>query len=314
MAAPEDDLEVAPTPGAAREGALVPAEVPASLDDYEREQLLAILAWRRESPTIASQALVRLLSPAVFVVDKMVPLSAMERLIESARWAGMKLTDSHNLLKKAGVTRIEELQHADLKTCDALASSIHKWAVGIGAGEGAATGAAGLAGIAVDIPAALTLAFRTIYKMGICYGYAPEQVSEQFAQAILAASGANSMQEKLAALVSLHAIRTALHQQSWKMLANKAAEHAFSREGAIIAVRALARQLGINLTKRKALQAIPVLGAMVGASVNAWYMRDVAWAARRAFQERWLADNGKVLVVDPAEAESALPAGPTVVS
>ena len=66
----------------------------------------------------------------------------------------------------------------------------------------------------------------------------------------------NSMQEKLAALVSLQAIRTALHQQSWKALANKAAEHAFSREGAIIAVRALARQLGINLTKRKALQAI----------------------------------------------------------
>ncbi len=78
-------------------------------------------------------------------------------------------------------------------------------------------------------------------------------------------------------------------------LAQKALElrQAFSREGAIIAVRSLARQLGINLTKRKALQAIPVIGAAVGGSVNAWYMHDVTTAARHAFQTRWLAERGK---------------------
>jgi len=289
-----------------------------ALDAYEREQLLAILAWRKQSPSIASQALVRLLSPAVFLVDKMVPVAAMESIIHSARWAGMKLTDSDDLLRQAGLARIEDLQQAELKTCDALANSVHRWAMGFGASEGAATGAAGLAGIVVDIPAALTLAFRTIYKTGICYGYAPEQVTEQFAQGILAASGANSMQEKLAALVSLQAIRTALHQQSWKTLAHKASQHAFSREGAIIAMRTLARQLGVNLTKRKALAAIPVMGALVGAGVNAWYMRDVSWAARRAFQERWLADRGKVQVIDVEAAVEAavdaLPAGPAIVS
>lgn len=284
------------------------------LDDYEREQLLAILAWRSESPSIVSQALVRLLSPAVFVVDKMVPLAAMEGIIESARWAALKLTDTRDILRQAGVERVEALQEAELQKCDALASSVHKWAMGIGAGEGAATGAAGLAGVAVDIPAALTLAFRTIYKTGLCYGYAPEQVTAQFADGILAASGANSMQEKLAALVSLQAIRSAIHQQSWKTLAHKASQHAFSREGAIVAARALAKQLGINLTKRKALQAIPVMGALVGASVNAWYMRDVSWAARRAFQERWLADRGKVHVVDAEAAEAALPVEPPGVS
>jgi hypothetical protein len=36
-----------------------------------------------------------------------------------------------------------------------------------------------------------------------------------------------------------------------------------------------------------------VIGAAVGASVNAWYMRDVTTAARRTFQVRWLAERGK---------------------
>ena len=59
----------------------------------------------------------------------------------------------------------------------------------------------------------------------------------------------------------------------------------------------MAKQIGINITKRKALQAIPVIGALVGGSVNGWYIKDVGWAARRAFQERWLIDNQKILEV-----------------
>src|SRR5687768_15161170 len=101
MAAPKDEPESTPPTADVSTAEPRASTDPAhALDDYEREQLLAILAWRSESPSIASQALVRLLSPAVFVVDKMVPLAAMEGLIDSARWAGMKLTDSQDLLKK----------------------------------------------------------------------------------------------------------------------------------------------------------------------------------------------------------------------
>lgn len=255
---------------------------------YEQEQLAAIHAWKSEQPSIAGRALIKLLAPAVFVVDRMVPPAAMEGIIEHARWAGQKMTDTQDVLKEAGVDDVEALRTMPLERCDALANSAQRWAIGLAAGEGAATGAAGFVGIALDIPAALALAFRTIYKTGVCYGYKPDEIPHELVHGILAASGANSMQEKLAALAYLQALRTALHQQSWRMLATRAAEHTFSREGAIIAARSLAKQLGINLTKRKALQAIPVIGAVVGASVNGWYMRDVAISARRAFQERWL--------------------------
>ncbi|MCX5832758.1 MAG: EcsC family protein [Deltaproteobacteria bacterium] len=45
------------------------------------------------------------------------------------------------------------------------------------------------------------------------------------------------------------------------------------------------------MTERKVLQAIPAIGAAVGGSANAWFINDVGWAARRAFQARWLIEN-----------------------
>jgi hypothetical protein len=75
----------------------------------------------------------------------------------------------------------------------------------------------------------------------------------------------------------------------------KAARERLSKEAAIIGIRNLAKQLGINLTKRKALAAIPVIGATIGGTVNGWYLKEVGWAARRAFQERWLIDNNKII-------------------
>ena len=68
-------------------------------------------------------------------------------------------------------------------------------------------------------------------------------------------------------------------------------------QGLSYRIKSLAKQLGINLTKRKALQAIPAIGALVGASVNGWYIKEVGWAARRAFQERWLLENHKIIEI-----------------
>jgi hypothetical protein len=78
-------------------------------------------------------------------------------------------------------------------------------------------------------------------------------------------------------------------------MAERAAQKSISKEGAVIALKKLLKQLGINLTKRKALAAIPIIGAIVGGSVNGWYIKEVGWAARRCFQERWLIDNHKVI-------------------
>ena len=68
----------------------------------------------------------------------------------------------------------------------------------------------------------------------------------------------------------------------------RAAEREFAKEAAVFSLNNLASKLGINLGKRKAAGVLPVLGALVGGSVNAWYLYDVAQVSRYVFQERWL--------------------------
>lgn len=78
----------------------------------------------------------------------------------------------------------------------------------------------------------------------------------------------------------------------------KAVASKLSQEGGVIALRNLAKQLGVNLTKRKALAIVPAIGALVGGSANGWWIKEVGWAARRSFQERWLAGAGKLVMTE----------------
>lgn len=205
------------------------------------------------------------------------------------------LADTGDIKRDGQVQHISELKTKNLEVSDQLANSVHNWAIGIAATEGGGSGAAGVIGLAVDIPAVIVLALRTVHKIGLCYGYdCSSDLDQQFILGILSASGANSMKEKSGALTALRSIEVILARETWKSIGAKAAKQQMSKEGGIIALRSLAKQLGIHLTKRKALQAIPVIGAVVGASVNGWFIQETGWAARRVFQERWLIENQKI--------------------
>ena len=216
-------------------------------------------------------------------------------IFDAANFLANGITDTGDIVKAAGVCQISDLKNKDFKLSDELANNIHNWSIGLAAAQGGAAGAAGIVGFAVDIPAIIMLALRTIHKIGLCYGYeCHSEMDKKFALGILSASGANSMSEKIEALATLRSIEVTISTQKWKAVAEKAAGRQLLKESGIIAIKNLAKQLGINITKRKAMQAIPLIGAAVGASVNGWYLKDVGWAARRVFQERWLIDNRKV--------------------
>ncbi len=100
----------------------------------------------------------------------------------------------------------------------------------------------------------------------------------------------------MSALLFLRELQVTVLRQTFKAMGEKAAGQALSKEATIIALRNLARQLGVNLTKRKILQVIPLAGAAIGAAVNASFIDDVAWAARRTYQERWFRDRDQVIV------------------
>jgi hypothetical protein len=270
----------------------------AEMSEYERIQTQEIEKWKTEEPGAVNKVFGLVVQPMAWLVEQVVPEAAIQGALDLANAAGKWLTDTKDILHEAEAKDISELRNKDLSLCDRLADEAHDWAIGLSIVEGAATGVFGILGAPVDVPAIITIALRTIHKTGICYGYECQTESDrQFVLGILAASGANSIEEKLAALSLLRAVQVVLAKQTFKAMAEKAAQTQLSKEGAIIAIKNLARQLGINITKRRALASIPAIGALVGGSVNGWYIKDVGWAARRAFQERWLQDNGKLIVV-----------------
>ena len=114
--------------------------------------------------------------------------------------------------------------------------------------------------------------------------------------ALLSAAGANTASERADAVKMLRVIDIMIAKQTLKTVAEKAVERQLAKETVMISVKNLGRQLGINITERKILQAIPAIGAVVGGSVNGWFINDVGWAARRAFQERWLIENNMIQV------------------
>jgi hypothetical protein len=238
------------------------------------------------------------LAPITWLTEKLIPASAIKGVLDGANWLAESLADTGDICRDGGVTCVSELISNNLELSDKLADEVHNSAIGIAAAEGGATGFGGIFMMAADIPTIITLALRTVHKIGLCYGYECNTPKEkEFVFGVLSASGANSVEEKIASLAALRSIQTTVAKQTWKALAKKATANQFSKEGGIIAVKNLAKQLGINLTKRKTLQAIPVIGCLVGASVNGWYIKDVGWAARRSFQERWLSDNGKLVEI-----------------
>jgi len=265
---------------------------------YENKQIEAIKEWKSQEPGVLNKAVSTVLSPLTWLVQKVVPESAIKGALNLGNILARKLADIGDIKKSAGVAEINELKTKDLEQSDKLANSVHVKAVLIASGEGAGAGFFGLPGMAVDIPAIITLSLRTIHKIGMCYGYEVKDENDQnFIYGILSAAGANTIPEKVAALTYLRSIEVAIAKQTWKVIAEKAAVEQFSKEAGIMLIKNLAKQIGVNITKRKALAAIPVVGAAVGGSVNGWYINDIAWSARRAFQERWLMDNGKIIEI-----------------
>jgi uncharacterized protein (DUF697 family) len=254
--------------------------------DYEQDQIDQIKVWRDQPPGLVERATGIALSPVTRLVAGLVPPAAIEALLRGSDWLAEKTI-------RAPQPPRDDADAADLQRLDDEARAIRNWAIAYASGEGALAGAAGLLSLPIDIPAVVTLSLRTIRRIGGTYGYAaPNERERQFVYAILSVASANSMQQKQAALDTLRGAETRLLTGNLAALTERAAQRGIRAESLLLLARDVAEQLGINLTKRKLLAALPLIGAAIGATVNGWYMRDIAAAAQRAYQERWLRDRG----------------------
>lgn len=239
-------------------------------NDYERAQIHEIAEWRARTPGDVARWTGIIAAP----LDRAIRAALSDETIENA------LREANRLAEQS-LPKPEEAAPADLESADAEAKSVRSWAVGAAAAGGAGTGAAGIAGLAVDIPLTVTMALRAIRRTGAAYGYvAPEEGA--YALRVLAVASANSAGDKERALAALEAEEEGLNRA--------ASRAAVAKEGAVYAARGLAGSLAKNLAGRKAAQAVPIVGAAVGAAASAAFLDDVCAAARRCYQERFLRD------------------------
>lgn len=260
------------------------------LNEYELSQLQLINDWKKEEPSVIAKAFGILFKPVEWLVEKVIPTKAIEGIITTFNALAEFLTDTEDIKRDACVKSIDELRTKDLQTSDKLADEVHNWANTIAAVEGAGTGVIGLPGLIVDVPSLITMGFRVIHKIGVCYGYdCNSEFEKQFVMGIMSTASSNTMNEKMTSVAMLRQVQVLIAKNTWKSIAKKGVAGT-----AVITVKQLAKQLGINITKRKALSSIPIIGAGVGAAMNLAYINDIAWAARRSYQERWLRENNKI--------------------
>lgn len=272
-----------------------------SSSQYEEKQFAEIVEWENQEPSVGQSMMAVVTAPISWLVEKTIPQAAIEGVLDASNAVAKWATDTDDVLRDGGVHYISELRDRQLEKCDDLANNMHNWAIGIAATDGAIAGAAGLPGMIVEMPIIITFATRTVLKIGLCYGFeAKTEQDMQFVHQILAAASSNTMSEKAAATIALRTTQTILLRETWKVIAQGAIKGSTQR-AAIMATRELAKQLGINLTKRAALKAIPIIGGVIGAAVNIGYLTDVGWAARRAFQRLWLMKNRPDLFNDMNE-------------
>lgn len=180
------------------------------------------------------------------------------------------------------VKQLNDIEKVNLQVLDKTSSGLLPKYVAIAATEGGGAGALGLPGMVVDIPGLILINFRAIGEYATYYGFDIELQEEKlYILNILSLASAPTDQAKHVAMAQLAKIATQVaKKQTWKEL-----EQLFF----VNMIKKIAEALGIRLTKAKLAQAVPVVGAVVGAGFNAYYTEKVCNAAYFLYRERFLA-------------------------
>ncbi len=261
---------------------------------YERQAIAEIAEWRNPSESWFSQAS-RKASQAWGVVTEQVHKIpgvdwAMENVISGLLELTNEITQdsvwTEAVLKDFGkqgieVARLEDIHQLDLEQVDMVMTGLDKKYIGLASAEGAATGAAGAAGIVPDLVALVALNLRAAGEMATYCGFDMSDPQERlYALQVLdeVANSGNSTRDVTIA----PAVRTA------SRVARKQSTDFIEQVGLGNAVEGLIRRLGINLTEKKLAQMVPVTGALLGGGLNYLYTSKVCTTCHYLYRERFL--------------------------
>lgn len=265
----------------------------ASRDEYLAKARVEIRDWEAAKPGYVSHVADFVLNSVERLSAGVIPPHAQMKIERSVASAIVELQrvarDSFNAEDTRALVKAQKAK--GLEAMDLAAQEYWNQHLALAAVEGGATGVAGLAGLAIDVPTLLGLALRAIHQIGTCYGYAlSDPLEREYALQVLRLGSSGNVQVKVKFSVSVNELELILRERSWKRLSDEQARRQINRMSLLLALRQFAKTLALQLLRRKALQIIPVTGALVGAGFNAQFLNDVCRAAYMSYRRRKLAD------------------------
>ena len=281
------------------------------MSDYERRAIEEIHQWKTPNQTWFGKAMSAINWPLSKVADVILGDHTIGQAIKSAingvvglcndaaQWS-VRTDAVYKEFRDAGheVEKPADIASLSLEEIDKVVGFLAAKYKGIATVEGGATGYSGLPGIAIDIPALVTMNLRAIGEYATYYGFdVTSQRERLWVMNILGyASSPNDLSKQSALAELVRIAQDVARRKTWEALE----EYAF-----VQIVQRIARAVGIRLTKAKLAQIVPGIGAAVGAGFNAYYTAKVCDAAYYLYRERFLAEKyGDVVIeatVQPAQ-------------
>lgn len=243
------------------------------IKDYEN--------WKSTPPNVIQHVFGYAAKPVEFLlkpfIKKIAPLlegvlKGLNNYIAQAidSWSG-KIVNVNSLTEK----EFEEwVKKADKKSRNLATAGIASLTV-----EGGGFGFGGIVLLAADIPASFGLVMGFSNKIALTYqlDITNEEVQIELLRAISAGSE-TTISGKVESASTLKVVTEIITKQTWKSM-EEAPVKALPK--IISVIRSLLKQMGVNITKRKALQLIPVAGAVAGGVINGSWGADVFEAVRQ---------------------------------
>ncbi|HEV3344800.1 MAG TPA: EcsC family protein [Pirellulales bacterium] len=253
------------------------------LTPYERRQANKIAGWKAECPSLFRRAMDVIEHPLVVLVEKLIPEEVMRAELKRTYQVSELFVDRDEVLTRAGVTDIEEINKKGLDCCDSLAEFFAVQSTRGALERSTLVAVTGGASPIVNTPIIIMQALKSIHTIGICYGFSDESLNDQaFAFGILQVASCGTLAEKQKAVCEAWEQQEELVSETVEEMLEAVLQGALERA-----------------TEEYGSERVPFVGAAIGAAVDGAFANYVTEVAIFAYQERWLRKRGKLQAILP---------------
>lgn len=265
----------------------------AQLDEEERKQYKLTQDWIEAPEGILGKGM-GLIGKPIDLAYRAVPEALKERVSQALYQVLLQVREHSrdtvrrqaiydSISQKVGldVSDRRNLDRQPLKVLDRAAQSVLSAHRQLAVVQGGVTGAAGLPGLVADIPSLYFLVFRCVEEIACCYGFPAD--SEEERDLVLKVVNIGHYLE------SSNKRKGMLEIESMDdMLRRGAPVKDLERTMVAKSLQTLSRQLSSRLVQRKLAQTLMIVGAVIGAGVNAALVSDVGTTGFHAYRLRRL--------------------------